>query len=64
MSAYDSLSDTAKAKAMAIIVGCEAENLGALCQVREMACALALLTSSVKAEREQGKEMVRGWRKA
>lgn len=27
-----------------------------------MACALALLTSQVKAEREKGKQLVRDWR--
>lgn len=62
MKLYDELSTINKEKAGAILSGCEEANPEPAAHIVAMACALALLTSQVKSEREQGKQLVRDWR--
>lgn len=62
MTIYKNMTEKNQAKAIAIIKGCAEDFPPPACQIREMACALTLLTSPLKSEREQGKQMVRDWR--
>lgn len=62
--------DVIKRKAEDIVAGCLATHSNTnstdqvLCIACSMATALALLTSTSQAERDQGKTMVRDWKQA
>lgn len=62
MSLYNELSPAAQDKASAILDGCQEAHPEPAADIIAMSCALALLTSPIKAEREQGKQLVRDWR--
>lgn len=56
------LSEIIKAKANLIEAGAAAESNAVIPPSYHLSIACALLTSPIKAEREQGKQMIRDWR--